>query len=360
MSRVWVLALLLLAVTGMPSVAGGFADGVRYVFVATGDGATVSVIDSRDDRVAGSLDLGLVPLQMEATGDGGRLVAVDGASARVAVVSADSGAVVMVPLGFVPTRLALTADGGRAVAAAPEAGRLAVVDLAVGRVAAEAAPGPFRDVAVAGERAAVATAEGVTLFDLGTLAPLARLGDVAGGFATLARAPNGRILYARAAEAAVVAAVDVAAGRITGTVASNAPRAYTNATGITLILPEAGEGGLALVPASLGGATHLKGEAGVTGVYSGWFDTVAFLPSAASRSVVVVDQPGRARDDDIILGAVPGRGTVTPDGRKLYLPLTDTHRVAVIDAERRMLAGYVALPHKPRMAVMARTFGLCH
>ena len=53
-------------------------------------------------------------------------------------------------------------------------------------------------------------------------------------------------------------------------------------------------------------------------------------------------------------------GAVTPDGKKLFLPLADDHSLAVIDAERRRLAGTIPLPGVPSFALMARTFGICH
>lgn len=354
--RIGLLAALFWGVIQGAAAAAGFNDGVRHVFVASGESGRVAVIDSRDDTVIGSLDLGLVPSQLEMTGETGRLLALDGISPRVVVAVLDSAAVGAVELDFVPTRLAISGDGAQAVAASPEAGRLAVIDLRRAEVVARDRRAPFRDVVAAGDRLVLAPDSGLDILDLATLRPLSHVPGRS--YATLSRAPSTRVVYARALSEPLVAVVDVRAAKLAGEVATSAPRAYTNAIGITMILPEADA--VAVLPASLKGGVRLKGEAGVTGSYSGWFDTVVFLPSAASRKVMVVDQPSAARGDDIVLGAVPGRGTVTPDGRKLYLPLTDTNRVAVIDAEKRALSGYVALPERPSMALMARTFGICH
>lgn len=347
--------------------AGNFTDGLRYVFVSGQDSTRVAVIDSRDDTLAGSLDLGLVPSQLEIVGEPALLVAVDGTSARLAVAPVDGGTAGILALDFVPTRL--LAAGGRIVAAAPSAGWLAVVDVAAGSVAAQGRVAPFRDLQPAGDGSRLLLApeagEALVLVDTMTLAVA---GDLApprpglGGFSSLSRSPSGRVVYARAAGAPLVLAVDVAGGKMGGEVAAGGGmvRAYTNATGITLVLPDSAARSVTLVPASLKGGVSLPGEAGVTGVYSGWFDTVAFLPSSDTRAVMVVDQPGAYRGEDIVLGARPGRGTVTPDGRKFYLPLMDANRVAVISAETRRLTGYVALPFQPQLALMARTFGICH
>lgn len=355
-ARGGVLAAVFLGMSLTAATAAGFSDATHHVFVASRDSGRVAVLDSRADTVVGTLDLGLVPSQLETSGDSGRLLAVDGVSPRVALAVLAEAMVDAVALDFVPTRLAIGGDGLQAVAAAPEQGRLAVIDLPRAEVVARDRRAPFRDLVAAGDRLVLAPDNGLDILDLATLRPLAHVPGRA--FATLARAPSTRQVYARALSEPLVAAVDVRAAKVAAEVSSTAPRAYTNAIGITLLLPEADA--VAVLPSSLKGGVRLKGEAGVTGIYSGWFDTVAFLPSAASRTIMVVDQPSATRGDDIVLGAVPGRGTVTPDGRKLYLPLTDTNRVAIIDAEKRVLSGYVALPERPSMALMARTFGICH
>lgn len=357
--------VLLVFATG--TNAAGFTDGLRYVFVTAQDSAKVSVIDSRDDSVAGSLDLGLVPSQMDIASEPGQLVAIDGVGAQVAVVAVETGAGALVRLDFVPTRLIVA--GNRVVVAAPAVGRLAVIAVETGKVVGQGQIAPFRDLQPVTDGAQVLLApengDGLVLFDLAAMKIAAEVAPPRpglGGFSSLARSPNGRLVYARAAAAPVVVAVDVRAAKVVGEVAASAgtPRAYTNAMGITLVLPDSATRSVILVPSSLKGGASLRGEAGMTGVYSGWFDTVSFIPSTDTRSVVVVDQQGGFRGDDIVLGAIPGRGTVTPDGRKFYLPLVDANRVAVIDAERRQLVRMVTLPTRPAMALMGRTFGICH
>lgn len=362
-----VLLVVSLLAPSLGRAAEGFADGVRTVFVAARETSHVGVIDARDDRLVATLDLGLVPSQVEIAGEPARLAALDGASTRLALVAVENGALTTVPLDFVPTRLLVA--GRHVVAAAPAEGALAVVDVQTGRVSVQGRIAPFRDVQPVSDGARLLVApeagENLLLLDLATLAVVAEVAPPRpglGGFSSLARSPGGRVVYARAATAPVVLAVDAVAGRVAGeiTAGPGTARAYTNAMGITVFLPDSAARSIAVVPASLKGGAVLAGEDGMSAVYSGWFDTVAFIPSTATGSVVVVDQQGGFRGDDIILGARPGRGAVTPDGRKLYLPLVDANRVAIIDAETRRLAGYVTLPFQPGVALMARTFGLCH
>lgn len=363
-ARIFLLHILVLTFPGV-AVAAGFADGLRYVFVAAQDSGRVGVIDSRDDSLAGEMDLGLVPSQLEIAGEPARLAAIDGTTARLSVVPVDGGAARMVTLDFVPTRL--LAAGGKIVAAAPEGGWLALVDAARASVVAKGKTAPFRDIQAAegGERLVLAPRDGerLAIMDTATLSVVAEAAPPRsglGGYSWLGRAPNGRVVYARAAAMPVLVALDVRAAKVVAEMPTGAARAYSNATGITLLLPDDQTRTVTLVPSSLKGSTVLRGEGTMSGVYSSWFDTVAFIPSSATRSVMVVDQQQGIRGDDIALSGLPGRGVVTPDGRKLYLPVTDGSRVAVIDAERRRLAGWVNLPYRPSVAQMARTFGICH
>jgi len=171
------------------------------------------------------------------------------------------------------------------------------------------------------------------------------------------------VAFLRPAKADVITVADLRASRTSATIEAGAgvARAYTNATGITLVLPDSRSRSVDFLAASTyKRKATLKGAAGMVAVYSGWFDTVTFIPSTAEKAVLVFDQPGLFRGDDIPLGGVPGRGTVTPDGRKLYLPLMESDTLVVVDAENRRLGGTIALPGRPAFAVMGRTFGICH
>jgi hypothetical protein len=104
----------------------------------------------------------------------------------------------------------------------------------------------------------------------------------------------------------------------------------------------------------------LKGGAGMTTVHSGWFDTLALVPSAVERKLLVYDLDRLSRAPDITLPGSPGPGAVTQDGAKLYLALEDASKVAVIDLQRRVLLRTIAVAPNPVAAIMARSFDVCH
>lgn len=362
------IILTVLAILLWPlGAAAGFADMMRYVFVPMLGAPVITIIDSRDDSVAGSVEAGLVPNQLDASGDLAKLVAIDGLTRRVSVIALAGGAPVLLPLDFVPLRLAVSGDGVKAVAVNPASGRVAVVDLAATKVVGQwDGLAPFNDFLLNTDGRTLFAApngrDGIAIIDLAAGRVTGVIANVP-VTAALTRAPSNRVAYAKAAGAGGVTVLDLKALQPAGVIASGSglAKAYASATGITLVLPDSQDRQVTFASASsLKTKAVLSGAAGMVGVYSGWFDTVAFIPSTAERAVLVYDQQMLERGRDIMLGGIPGRGTVTPDGRKLYLPLTDMDQLAVINAENRRLTGTIRLPGRANVALMGRTFGICH
>ncbi len=104
----------------------------------------------------------------------------------------------------------------------------------------------------------------------------------------------------------------------------------------------------------------LKAATGVSIVYTAWFDTLALVPSATAKTLLLYDLEAMQSAGEIALAGAPARGGVTPDGQKLYLPLTDADQVAVVNAQRRKLTGSIAMPGHPTAIVLAGSYGVCH
>jgi len=111
---------------------------------------------------------------------------------------------------------------------------------------------------------------------------------------------------------------------------------------------------------SMAVAAVLKGSAGTTTVYSGWFDTLALVPSTSERKLLVYDLEKLAKAGEITLPGGPGPGAVTPEGTKLYLALEGTRQVAVIDLQKRQLVKTIEVGHEPLAAILGRSFDFCH
>jgi DNA-binding beta-propeller fold protein YncE len=104
----------------------------------------------------------------------------------------------------------------------------------------------------------------------------------------------------------------------------------------------------------------LAAAAGVSTAYSAWFDTVALVPSAPARKVLVYDLEAGCADGVIALAGRPGLGTVTPEGDKFYLPVEDSGEVVVIDTRFRRQVGAISVGVAPVRAVIAGGYGICH
>ena len=75
---------------------------------------------------------------------------------------------------------------------------------------------------------------------------------------------------------------------------------------------------------------------------------------------MIYDLDAMTKVRDIPLNGTAGPGSVTPDGKKLFLPLEDAGEVAVIDAQSRRLTNTIPVGPKPTAAVMAGGYGVCH
>ena len=104
----------------------------------------------------------------------------------------------------------------------------------------------------------------------------------------------------------------------------------------------------------------LKGLPGMSTVYSGWFDTLALVPSHNEKKLLVYDLDQLAKAGEISLPGAPAQGAVTPEGAKLYLALEGTHQVAVIDLQKRQIRKLIDVGFDPLAAIMARSFDVCH
>ncbi len=349
---------------GLP-VGGDFSDPLRHVFVASGNHPQIAVIDAGSRDVVGKLDATLIPQQMEASGTLPRLIVSDGESPRVAIIDLTNGQTSSVPLEFTPSRLILAPDGDVAAAVNAPSGQVALIDLAHATLAQSlSAPPGFGDLLFGADGRHLYLARpdgGIAVLDrdnpgvtghIPTDRPVARL----------TKSPTSRLGFARTDQGGIDV-VDLKAATVAARLEGNPgiTAIFPSSTGLTLIVPDEGRAKVSLLSAStLTAKAELDGAPGMGNVYVGWFDQVAFIPRTDHPGLLAYDQEKLTRLADIPLPAPPGRGTVSPDGNFVFLPLPNTGKVVVVDARTRSLAGQISLGGVPAMAVMRRTFGICH
>lgn len=342
----------------------------RYVFVPGIGTPLVAVVDSDTDRLAGLLHLGLVPRQVEVSRDLGILVATDGTAAAITVLAAFGGTPRRIALPHAVGRLVLGTTGRLVAAVDSNGGTITLVELAPVRVAATIAGlPPLRDV-MFGDKdtqlfVAAETRSEVGVIDVAT----ARLtGEIAtilpgpGGVAALARTPDGRRVLARP-DRGPISVLDVARGAPVGALDAGpaASGIVPSGTGALLFGLDDTTATLAVFRGDrTDPPVRLPGAPAQTGVYTAWLDSVAFVPSAAQHRLRIYDLDRLALDGEIALPGRPGRGAVTSDSRKLYLPVSDPPQLVAVDGATRRVVATIALPAPPLSAVIAGGWGLCH
>jgi DNA-binding beta-propeller fold protein YncE len=357
--------------TQAAQVTSDFGGVARYVFIPSRNTSIVTVVDRNTDGVVGTLDAGLVPEQAVVSEATRKLVAVDGIARAVSVVDLANGRRLTIDLDFTPRRLIASPDGYVVAAADLSAGRVDFIELMRNRVASRITGlSPIQDLMFGPDGAflyvAAERSHGVGVVDVARgklIEEIAVSGLRSAEAAGLTRSPSGRMGYVKAQGSRTISLVDLSNFRPVREieVGRDAVKAFPTGFGGYLVVPDNSEKTVTIIAnASLTVAAMLKGGAGMTTVYSGWFDTLALVPSATERKLLVYDLDRLSRAADIALPGSPGPGAVTQDGAKLYLASEDTSKVAVIDLQRRTLVRTIAVASNPAAAIMAKSFDVCH
>jgi len=339
-----------------------FPNVKQNIFVAARASQTLTVIDTDSEQVLGALDLGLEPSQFVVSDAVAKLAAIDGRAARIVLAELVSGETRSFDFDFLPARLALAPDGIQLAVIGED--KIAFLDLLFERETARATGlQPLQDAVFGGDSlrlfASFAGSTGVVIIDAGTARETGRIAWKA-GVSAIVRSVNGREGFIKAVSGNEVAHLDLVGGRVIGeiTLSANA-RMVPTGLGKWLLAADAAEGKLHVARSfPLTAAATFDADRSVSGLYSAWFDTVAI--ASFFRKAVVYDLDGMTELREIPLDGAVGPGSVTPDGRKLFLPLEDAGKVAVIDAQSRRLTNMISVGLKPVAALMAGGYGVCH
>jgi YVTN family beta-propeller protein len=360
--RVSAALLMVASANGIAHAGQGFANVKQNIFVAARASQTLTVIDTESEQVIGAVELGLEPKQLAVSDSVAKLAAIDGEGHRIVLLELVSSNTRSIDFDFVPTKLVLAPDGLQLAVIGD--GKMAFLDLLFVKETARATGlPPVQDAVFSGDSrqliASVVDSNGLVIVDTGTGRETGRIGWKA-DVSAIVRSVNGREGFAKAASGSEVAHLDLINGRVIGQIQAS-PRAEIVSTGLGkwLLAADAVEGKLRVARSSpLTAAATLDADPGVSALYSAWFDTVAI--ASGFRKAVIYDLDTMRKVRDIPLEGAAGPGSVTPDGKRLFLPLEDAGKVAVIDAQLRRLTNMISVGPKPIAAVMAGSYGICH
>lgn len=366
------LIVALPAILGAASTASADEDTIdmsRAVYVVIAGSTLVPFIDPDTDRIAGAIDVGAVPHQIELASSISKLLVIDGKTAKVNVVDVVSHNVRPVPLDFVPGRIAVSADGLMAALADPEAGQVVLLDLLRRRrIGGIAGGAPLRDMVFGADGRVLYVArkdqESIGVIEI---ADAGKEGHIATGLArsgvALTRSPNDRRLFVKPDESENIGVLDLDRGQPLAPI--RAGRASTvvfpSGTGAYLLIADNELATLTVIrDGSASAATVLKAATGVSTIHTAWFDTLALVPSTTAKAILLYDLDTLQAAGVVRLPSAPARGAVTPDGKKLYLPIPEAGKVVAIDARRRRLATSITVPGAPQAVLLAGSYGICH
>jgi YVTN family beta-propeller protein len=375
-------ALVSLLALGAPAQA--LEDLSHYVFVPNRESADIAIVDTDVDRVVGRVPVGRVPHQVAVSEITMKLVASNTADDTISIVDLRTLApLATVRLDHQPEHMEVGPQGDILAVGNIAAGTVSLVSLVEDREIARveglyephnmtfSADGALLYVGNLGAGLVsvidVASAAVVNEIPIGEMPGVASAGpadDEWQGVANVTRTPDGRLGFAAFGEGDAMAVLDLATQRTIKTLALGAlpSRAYATGDGRYMITPNNGDRTISVVAtASLEEVARLPGADDMTGVNSGWFESFAFVISRGEDKLVVLDLETLQPAGEIALPGAPETGVTTPDGRKLYVALSEADEVAVIDVQARAVVGRIGgVGDGPWGAHMAGAINYCH
>jgi YVTN family beta-propeller protein len=379
--RLFAIASLLATAAATPGIALDAAGA--YVYVPNRASADIAVIDSRTDRLVARLPVGNVPHQVAVSDVVDKLVASNTADDTISIIDLPTLATRALRLDHEPEHMELSPDGVLLAVGNIGAGTVSLVSLAQEREVARvdglfqphnltfSPDGSLLYVANLGashvsviDVAKAAIIDEIKIAEPPALASKEAPGAEFQGIVNVTATPDGRLGFAAHGEANELAVIDLRTRALKKRVPlGELPwRAYSTADGRLMLVPNNGDRTLSVIStATLDVVATLPAAEDVTGVNTGWFETTAFALSRAGRKAVVYDLEAMARVGEIALPGTPETGVTTPDGAKLYVALSDSDQVAVIDIRKRELAKIIdGVGDEPWGTMMAGTLNYCH
>ncbi len=386
MTRTWNISILsAAAAAGLAAAAGAWAlwptpatlqlgDVGSYVFVPSRAAPQVTIIDTDVDQVVARLALDSIPNQILVSDAVGRLITSNLEARTVSILDLATRSVeAVVQLDIAPRSMVLSPDGWLVAVGDAVAGTAVVVSLhrqdVLARVDGLHEPShmTFSDDGsvvyvtdrMTGEVKLIDIAGGGVIGDI-SVHSVADAGEIS----AVTRTPNGHYGFCALTGRKELAILDLNSEQRIKTLrlGTDPGRPYGTADGRYMMVANNGDRTVSVISTeSLDVVATLPGAADVSAINTGWFESVAFVISAAEDKAVVLDLIELEKAGEIALPSRPGPGVVTADGTKMYVALSGSNQVAVIDTRERRLATLIDdAGDEPWGATMARTNNYCH
>ena len=355
----------------------------RYVFVPNRASADVAVIDTQSDEVVAHVQVGAVPHQVAVSAERMKMVTSNTADDTITITDLETlEPAGTIELGVEPEHMEIDPAGAIVAIGNIGAGTVSLVSLEtdseLARVDGLYEPhnmtfSPDGKLLYVGNLGAdvvsvidVAKAEVIEEIPVGTSQAVASEGEGATyqGIINVTATIDGRLGFAAYGEGDAMAVIDLESRETLTTLAlGDLPwRAYATADGRYMITPNNGDETVSIVSTeTLEEVARLPGAADMTGVNTGMFETTAFVISRGDDKLLALDLETLQPAGEIQLPGTPETGVTTPDGKKLYIALSSSDEVAVIDiASRKLINTIDDVGNEPWGAHMTGAMNYCH
>ena len=359
-------------------------DARFYVFVPNRASADIAVIDTRTDLVVSKIDVGHVPHQVAVSRDLDKIVVTNTADDTLSIIDLASLAVeATVPLDNEPEHMALSPNGDVVAVGNIGSGTVSFVSLVSG-VETARTQGLFEPhnmtFSADGLRLYVGNlgANFVSVVDVPSGKVVEEISIGAGkavaslasdsadyqGIINVTRTPDGRLGFAAYGEGDQMAVIDLSTSEVIRTLElGDLPwRAFSTSDGRFMLVPNNGDRTVSVFSTeTLEEVARLPGGEDMTGINTAMFDTLAYVISRGEDKAIVLDLTTMQRIGEVALPSSPETGVVTPDGRKLYVALSGSDQVAVIDTVAMTLIEMIGgVGEEPWGAHMVGALNYCH
>ena len=355
----------------------------HYLFVPNRASADVAVIDTHGDRVIARIAVGNVPHQVVASVALGKLIVSNAADDTVSIIDAATfETLATVALDIEPEHMAVSPNGEILAVGNIGAGTVSLLSLVDNRETARIG-GLFephnltfsRDGALlyvanlgANHVGVIDVADGVLIGEIPVADPTAigsrAPGESYQGIINVTRTLDGRLGFAVHGESDSLTVIDLDNRETVKRIAlGDLPwRAYASTDGRYMVTPNNGDRTVSVVSTvTLEVVATLPGAADMTGVNFTRDGTTAYVVSRGEHKLVVLDLAAMKRVGEIALPSSPETAVVTPDGDKLYVALSGSDQIAVIDPTARALIATIDdVGSEPWGVTMTSAANYCH
>ncbi|MGI9510104.1 MAG: YncE family protein [Geminicoccaceae bacterium] len=355
----------------------------HYIFVPNRASADVAVIDTRSDEVVAHAVVGAVPHQVAVSEDHMKMVTSNTADNTITITDLETlEPAGTIELGNEPEHMEIDPAGDIVAIGNIGAGTVSLVSLEtdseMARVDGLYEPhnmtfsqdGKLLYVGNLGADVVsvidVAKAEVIDEIQVGSpqATAAASAPETYQGIINVTSTIDGRFGFAAYGEGDAMAVIDLDnQEKIKTLELGDLPwRAYASTDGRYMITPNNGDDTVSIIStAELEEVARLPGAADMTGVNTGMLGTTAFIISRGDDKLVTIDLQTFQTVGEIELPGTPETGVTTPDGKKLYVALSSSDEVAVIDiASRELIKTIDGVGDEPWGAHMIGALNYCH